>query len=64
MFLDGGTMWVVGVPSALLAAFVFHLPVYWVYLVIMSEELVKFSVSLWRFRSRRWIHNISQTVPA
>ncbi len=64
MFLDGGTMWVVGVPSALLAAFVFHLPVHWVYLVIMSEELVKFFISLWRFRSGRWVHNISQSVPA
>ena len=62
MFLDGVMMWIVGVPSALLGAFVFHLPVYWVYLMVMSEELLKFVLSLLRYRSKKWIHNVSQAV--
>lgn len=62
MLVDGGGMWIVGVPSALLAANVFHLPVHFVYLMVMSEELVKYCISLWRFRSRKWIRNVSQSV--
>lgn len=57
-WMDVGAMWLIGVPSALLAAFVFDLPVYYVYLISMSEEVIKFFVSIWRFRSRRWIHNL------
>ncbi|MCI0519377.1 MAG: MATE family efflux transporter [Chloroflexi bacterium] len=58
-WLDAGTIWVVGVPMALLGAFVFHLPVYWVYLMVMSDEFTKWAVTMWRFLSRRWIHNLT-----
>jgi Na+-driven multidrug efflux pump len=37
---------------------VFHLPVYFVYLMVMLEEAAKSFVSLWRFRSRKWIHDL------
>ena len=61
-FLDAGTIWVVGVPLAVLGAFVFHLPVYFVYLMVMMDELTKFIVGLWRYLSRRWIHNLAGMV--
>jgi len=60
--MDGVVIWVVGVPLAFLGAFVFHLPVYWVYLLVMSEELVKWILGLYRFFTRKWIHNLTQTV--
>ncbi len=60
--LDAGTMWVVGVPSALIGAFVFHLPVYYVFMLVMSEEFVKYLIGLWRLRSGKWIHNVARTV--
>jgi Na+-driven multidrug efflux pump len=56
--MDASSMWLMGVPLALLAAFVFHLPVYFVYLIVMAEEAFKFIVSIWRYRSRRWIHDL------
>jgi putative MATE family efflux protein len=56
--MDASSMWLIGVPLALLAAFVFHLPVYFVYLTVMIEEAVKFIVSVWRYRSKRWIHDL------
>ncbi len=52
------SIWLIGVPAAYLSAFVFHLPVYFVYLCVMSEELAKAFVSAWRFRSRKWIHDL------
>jgi putative MATE family efflux protein len=60
--LDGVIIWVVGVPLAFIGAFVFHLPVYWVYLLVMSEEISKWSLGLYRFFTRKWIHNLAQTV--
>ncbi|MEI7990786.1 MAG: MATE family efflux transporter, partial [Chloroflexota bacterium] len=52
------TMWLVGVPLAFLGVFVFHLPVYWVYCLVLLEEVVKALVGLTRFISKRWIHDL------
>ncbi|OGN88602.1 MAG: hypothetical protein A2Y88_03845 [Chloroflexi bacterium RBG_13_48_10] len=60
--LDGVIIWVVGVPLAFAGAFLFHLPVYWVYLLVMSEEIAKWVLGMYRFFSRKWIHNLTQTV--
>jgi putative MATE family efflux protein len=59
MFLDGFIIWIVGVPLAALGAFVFHLPVYFVYLLAMSEELTKWILGLNRWYSRKWINNLA-----
>ncbi len=59
LFIDGIIIWIVGVPLAALGAFVFHLPVYFVYLCAMSEEVAKWIVGLYRYRSRKWIHNLA-----
>lgn len=55
------SMWGIGVPLALLAAFVLHLPVYFVYLIAISDEAVKFIIGLRRVYSRRWINNLVST---
>lgn len=52
------SIWLIGVPAAYFGAFVFHLPVYFVYLLVMLEEVAKAFVSAWRFRSRKWIHDL------
>jgi Na+-driven multidrug efflux pump len=52
MFLDGFIIWIVGVPLAALGAYYFHFPVYFVYLCAMSEELTKYVLGLYRYRSR------------
>jgi putative MATE family efflux protein len=63
MFLDAGSVWVVGVPMAIVAGLVLRLPVHIVYLMIMAEEAVKYAVALWRFSTRRWIHNLVRAEP-
>ncbi len=60
--LDGIIIWVVGVPLAFAGAFIFHLPVYWVYLLVMSEEITKWLLGVYRFFSRKWIHNLAEAV--
>lgn len=61
-FLDGVIIWIVGVPMAFLGAFVLGLPVQGVYLMIMSEEILKFTLGMRRYFSRRWINDLAQTV--
>jgi Na+-driven multidrug efflux pump len=59
MWLDAGTVWLVGIPLALLGAFVFKLPVYWVYLMVMAEEFTKYLVGLWRVLTRKWMNDLT-----
>ena len=64
LFLDGIIIWIVGVPMAYLAAFVFKLPVYFVYLFVMSEETAKYILGVARYRSRKWINNLAAQMDA
>ncbi len=59
LFLDGIIIWMVGVPMAYLGAFVFHFPVYFVYLCAMSEEATKWLLGFNRYFSRKWINNLA-----
>ena len=52
------SIWLIGVPAAYIGAFILGLPVYFVYLMVGLEELAKALVSFWRFRSRKWIHDL------
>jgi len=63
LFMEICSIWLIGVPAAYVGAFVLHLPVYLVYLMVMLEEIAKAFVSGWRFKSRKWIHDLVN-VPA
>jgi Na+-driven multidrug efflux pump len=58
MFTELFSIWMIGVPSALIGGFVLHLPVYWVYAMVLLEEAVKAIIVLRRFLSRKWIHDL------
>jgi len=58
-WVDAGSVWVVGVPLAFIGAFVFDLPVHLVYLMVLTEEVVKLSLGLYRFFSQRWINYLA-----
>lgn len=59
LFLDGIIIWLVGVPLVAAAAFLLHLPIYYVYAFTMAEEAVKMIVGLWRYFSKRWINDLT-----
>ena len=58
--LETLSMWCIGVPMAFIGAFVFHLPVYWVALMVIADELFKLLMTLPRFFSHKWIHNLAR----
>ena len=60
--IDAGAVWGIGVPLAFFGAFYLGLPVYWVYSLVLIEEVVKLSLGLYRFFSDRWINRL--TAPA
>jgi putative MATE family efflux protein len=65
MIVDMGGIWLIGVPLAAVAAFIFKLPVYYVMAIAATEELVKMIAAYYRFFSNKWIHNLTkQTEPA
>jgi len=58
MFMELTTIWVVGVPAALIGGFVLRLPVTGVYMLVLLEELVKVFIITRRYLSRKWIHDL------
>ena len=53
-------MWVYAVPLGLLAAFVFKLPVKWVYFLLCTDEFVKWPWVFKNFYSYKWAKNITR----
>lgn len=58
MWIDLTGTWLFGVPLGLLSAFVWQLPVYWVYFILSLEELVRYGISLVIFRRRHWMRQL------
>lgn len=54
-------LWVIALPLAALAGLVARLDIFWVYLAIEAENVTKFFLGLIRFRSGRWIHDVTRT---
>ena len=59
MWIDILGTWAFGVPLGLLAAFLWRLPIFWVYLLLSLEECVRLAVSLAVFRRKGWMQRIS-----
>jgi putative MATE family efflux protein len=62
LILDGFVIWIVGVPLAAAGAFLFHLPVGYVYALALTEEVTKFIFGVQRYLSRKWINNMTGIV--
>jgi putative MATE family efflux protein len=57
--IDAGVIWIIGVPLAFLGAYLLHLPIYLLFPLVLTEEVVKLSLGLYRFFSGRWIHSLT-----
>lgn len=60
MICDFVDMWIYAVPLGLLAAFVFKLPVKIVYLLLCTDEFVKWPWVFKHFHSEKWAKNITR----
>lgn len=58
-FIGIAGTWLVGVPLALLSAFVWKLPIYWVYFILSMEEFLRWIACLFVLRSKRWMQKLA-----
>ncbi len=56
--IDIVSMWLVGVPLAIISGLVFKLPLVVIYLCMMGEEVIKLVLLIPRFISKKWIKNL------
>ena len=56
---DVGTMWLISLPLAALAAFTLHAPVWLIYICVCTEEPFKALLGVLRLRSGKWLHNVT-----
>jgi putative MATE family efflux protein len=57
---DVAFMWLIALPAAALASLVFHAPFWLSYLLLLSEEFFKMAAGIWRFRSGKWLHDVTR----
>ncbi|MDI4648223.1 MATE family efflux transporter [Cohnella hashimotonis] len=62
--MESAATWLIGVPLGLLLSFVWKQPLFWVYFFLSLEELVRLGAGLLRFRSRKWIKNLTGQISA
>lgn len=58
MIIDMIGTWVFGVPLGLLSAFVWKLPIPWVYFILSLEECVRFAMTVFILRGKRWMRSL------
>ena len=59
LVIDAIGTWVFGVPLGLLTAFVFDLPIYWVYFILSLEEVVRLIIGFVVFYKKKWMQNVT-----
>lgn len=60
MLLDTSALWLIGVPLVGMAALWWRLPIQQVYLFTIVEEVIKAVIGLRRFRSKKWMHVLTE----
>lgn len=63
---DMSTMWLISVPLGAVAGLILHMPAFWTYLFLYSDQVIKAVWCVFRLRSGKWIKKIrgvGKTVP-
>jgi len=60
MIIDVSTLYFITLPIASITGLVLGLGIEFVYSAILIEDVVKAIILFWRFRSRKWIHNVTR----
>lgn len=60
LILDTVFLWGFSILLGMIAAFVLKLPVPVVYIILLSDEVIKIPVTTWRYRSMKWVKNVTR----
>ena len=59
MICDTFIMWLIAIPLAYMMSAYSILPVWGIYMCLFSEEPLKLLLGLWRIRSGKWLHSVT-----
>ena len=60
LLLDASTLWGVAIALGCIGAFLLKLPVIVVYMLLLSDEIIKIPLSFIRYRSYKWLKNVTK----
>lgn len=60
LLLDVSTMWGCSILFGFLAAFVFKCSVPVVYVILMSDEIIKIPITTWRYLKYKWLQDVTR----
>lgn len=60
LLADVGSMWFFSIILGAVSAFVFHWSVPVVYMFLLSDEVLKLPLVVWRYKSRKWLKNVTR----
>ena len=60
LFIDVGTLWMFSIVLGAIAAFVLKASVTVVYMILLSDEILKIPFSTWRYRKRIWLKDVTR----
>lgn len=60
LIMDVSTMWGCSILIGAVAAFVLHASVPVVYVILMSDELIKIPICVYRYRTYKWLNNVTR----
>ena len=62
LMIDVVSMWCGSLLLGFLSAFVFKWPIAITYILLMSDELIKIPLTLYRYKSMKWLRNVTRTI--
>ena len=62
--IDITPLWLVAIPLSALFGLVLRWGIFWVYVGILSEQVVKFFLGMWRLRSGAWSNDVTRSAPS
>lgn len=60
LLLEGSALWIGAILTGWTGAFVFHLPVKAVFVLLMLDEFIKLPFAAWRYRSKIWLKDVTR----
>lgn len=60
LVLEASSLWGGAVLLAWIGAFVLHLPMKIIFILLMIDEFIKLPFSIWRYKSKVWLKNLTR----
>lgn len=60
LYLDCCSLWGGSIILGFIGAFVLHIPMPWIYIVLCCDEFLKLPFSFQRYRSKKWLKNVTR----